>query len=338
MDRSRIIVWFAALLGAVQQVPAYNPVEVRRPDEQAALAETAKNGKDEKTRLAAAFRIYDQALLADIAKEALHKDRWIARAAVYRLTDQAALSEIAQRAGTDAGIMVHSMAIHNLTNDTILTELAKSTGDRYALNAVRRKLENPYAYERPQQTDMWGPIFSLTMHPYSITANAQPWPPVLVPEGCGTLLSVGCKVTSSDTDPIIGELEYITDGDKDLDPGTCVELAPGLQWVQIDLGEEKEIHAVYILRCDYGCRVYHDVIIEISNDAAFENGVVTVFNNDHDNSAGRGKGRDKEYPDYKFGRPFPVDAVKGRYVRCYSNGNISNKMSHYTEIEVYGRR
>jgi hypothetical protein len=63
------------------------------------------------------------------------------------------------------------------------------------------------------------------------------------------------------------------------------------------------------------------VIIQISNDSKFFEGVVTVFNNDYDNSAGLGKGQDKEYIESLYGKAFAVDAVKGRYVRCYSRGN-----------------
>jgi len=29
--------------------------------------------------------------------------------------------------------------------------------------------------------------------------------------------------------------------------------------------------------------------------------------------------------------------VKGRYVRLYSNGNTTNKMNHYIEVEVFGK-
>jgi len=166
-----------------------------------------------------------------------------------------------------------------------------------------------------------------------------PRPPIFVPVGCDELLSRGCKVTSSDPDPIIGELHYVTDGEKQYDASTYVEIEPGLQWIQIDLGEEKEIHAVCIWHTGGGevQRVYRDVICQISNDPKFVDGVVTVFNNDFDNSAGFGKGKDKEYVESHFGRPFAVDAVKGRYVRCYSRGNTCNSMNHYVEVEVYGR-
>ena len=158
-----------------------------------------------------------------------------------------------------------------------------------------------------------------------------------VPVGADRLLSKDCKVTSSDPQPIFGELAYITDGDKEHDSGTYVELGPGLQWVQIDLGNEKEVSAASVWHYHGEARIYYDVVCQISSDVGFSNGVVTVFNNDHDNSSSLGAGTDKEYIETYEGRPFPVNAVRGRYVRFYSRGNSSNEMNHYTEIEVYGR-
>jgi len=78
--------------------------------------------------------------------------------------------------------------------------------------------------------------------------DGKPYPSIMVPAGCDTVLSRDCKVTSSDSDPIIGELSYITDGDKEHDAATYVELGPGTQWVQIDLGKEREV---------YGACVWH---------------------------------------------------------------------------------
>ncbi|MBR4171661.1 MAG: hypothetical protein IKR48_08430, partial [Kiritimatiellae bacterium] len=63
----------------------------------------------------------------------------------------------------------------------------------------------------------------------------------------------------------------------------------------------------------------------------------TVFNNDHDNSAKLGKGKDKEYIETSEGRPFAINGVKARYVRFYSNGNTSNEKNHYTEVDIYGK-
>ena len=161
--------------------------------------------------------------------------------------------------------------------------------------------------------------------------------PIEVPVGADKVISKDCKVTSSDPEPIMGELFFITDGNRKYDVVSCVEIGAGTQWVQIDLGEEKEIHAACVWRYHGETRVYFDVICQISNDPDFVSGVVTVFNNDHDNSSKLGVGTDKEYIETHEGRPFAIRGVKGRYVRFYSRGNTSNEMNHYTEIEVYGR-
>ncbi len=79
------------------------------------------------------------------------------------------------------------------------------------------------------------------------------------------------------------------------------------------------------------------MICQVSNDKDFRVGVVTVFNNDHDNSAKLGAGKDKEYIEDASGRPFTLPAMKARYVRFYSCGNTANEMNHYTEIEIYGK-
>jgi hypothetical protein len=160
--------------------------------------------------------------------------------------------------------------------------------------------------------------------------------PVEVPTGT-KLLSKGCKVTSSDAEPIIGELAFVTDGDKEHDAATYVELGPNTQWVQIDLGKEKQIYAGCIWHYHGEARVYRDVVCQISNDPDFIDGVQTVFNNDHDNSSKLGAGKEKEYVEDNKGRPFAVNGVKGRYFRFYSRGNTSNEMNHYTEIEVFGK-
>jgi len=71
--------------------------------------------------------------------------------------------------------------------------------------------------------------------------------------------------------------------------------------------------------------------------ASFIADVVTVFNNDHDNSAGLGVGRDKEYIECNEGRCFPVEGGRARYLRFYSKGCTETPVNRYTEIEVYGR-
>jgi hypothetical protein len=82
--------------------------------------------------------------------------------------------------------------------------------------------------------------------------------------------------------------------------------------------------------------VYHDVIVEVANDPTFKDGVTQVFNNDYDNSSGRGRGTDRPYTESRYGKPIQVNGVVGRYVRCYSCGNSWNEMNHYAEVEVFG--
>lgn len=168
-----------------------------------------------------------------------------------------------------------------------------------------------------------------------LKAAAAKAPELQVPAGT-VLLSKGKPVTASDDFPIIGELTYVTDGEKDAGEGFFVELANGLQWVQIDLEQEADIQAVWLWHYHSQRRAYHDVIVQISNDPAFASGVTTVFNNDYDNSAALGKGTDAPYIETQYGLLIPVKGIKARYVRLYSQGNTSNDMNHYIEVEVFG--
>jgi hypothetical protein len=156
-----------------------------------------------------------------------------------------------------------------------------------------------------------------------------------VPKGT-TLLSLNKTVTSSDSLPVIGELEMITDGEKSGGDGFFVELGPMPQWVQVDLGAAHPLHAILLWHYHSQARVYRDVIVQVSNDPAFKTGVTTVFNNDHDNSSKLGAGKDKEYIEVAEGKLFDPKGAKGRYVRFYSSGNTTNDLNHYVEIEVFG--
>ena len=158
--------------------------------------------------------------------------------------------------------------------------------------------------------------------------------PFFVPKGT-TNLAKAKPVTSSDM-PIFGELELITDGDKDAPDGCSVELAPGLQWVQIDLGKSAEISAIVAWHFLQE-RVYHDVIAQVSDDAEFKTGVTTLFNNDHDNTQGMGAGKDPAYVDNFQGWLIDGKGTNGQYVRLYSAGNTASDLNHYIEVEVYGK-
>ncbi len=161
-------------------------------------------------------------------------------------------------------------------------------------------------------------------------------PQFLVPEGT-ELLSSGKPVTASDDYPLIGTLDLITDGEKQAGEGYFLELMNGLQWVQIDLEQQAEISAVYVWHFHSQKRAYHDVIVQISDDPEFTEGVTTVYNNDYDNSANMGQGSDRPYVETRFGKVIDAENTKGRYVRLYSNGNTSDDMNHYIEVEVFGK-
>jgi hypothetical protein len=165
--------------------------------------------------------------------------------------------------------------------------------------------------------------------------TGKPRGPFYVPTGT-VMVSAKKKVTSSDMQPVIGELDMITDGEKAGGDGFFVELGPGPQWVQIDLGATHALHAILAWHYHSQARVYRDVIVQVSNDPAFKTGVTTVFNNDHDNSSKIAPGNDKEYIEVAEGRLFDPKGAAGRYVRLYSSGNTTNDLYHYVEVEVYG--
>jgi hypothetical protein len=147
-------------------------------------------------------------------------------------------------------------------------------------------------------------------------------------------------VKSSDEMPIIGEISYITDGDKEAADGSYVELGPLVQHITVDLGQPSELYAIVMWHYHKQPRVYTDVVVQLSNDADFIKDVKTIFNNDLDNSAGLGVGTDKHYIETSEGKLIDLisqGSPKARYIRFYSNGNTSNDLNHYIELEVYGK-
>ncbi len=145
------------------------------------------------------------------------------------------------------------------------------------------------------------------------------------------------KVTSSDNDPDVGTLDMIVDGDKDGNEGSWVELGPGKQWVQIDLARRANIYAVLVWHFHAQARVYRDVVVQVSDDPTFSKGVETIFNSDFHNELGLGAGKDLNYIETYQGKLIDANGVQGRYVRLYSNGNTTNRLNHYIEVEVWGK-
>lgn len=157
----------------------------------------------------------------------------------------------------------------------------------------------------------------------------------LVPKGTVNL-ALNKKVTAS-CKAFNGNLEQITDGDKEARDETVVELKPRLQWVQVDLGASHPIYEILFWHWHQEPIICHDVVVQVSNDPNFIDGVTTLFNNDQDNSAGLGIGTDLEYWETNEGKLVHANGVKARYVRLYSRGSTyRDQLNRYTEIEVYG--
>lgn len=182
------------------------------------------------------------------------------------------------------------------------------------------------------QTELPKPLFVGT--PVQITvANLEPkltkWPDFSVPAGTANLAK-GKKVTASDMEPVVGTLDLVTDGDKEGDEGSWVELGPGKQWVQIDLEKAATVYALVVWHFHNQSRVYRDVVVQISDDPTFSKGVTTVYDNSD-------SGKDRPYIESFYGKIIDGKGTKGRYVRLYSNGNTTNKLNHYIEVEVFGK-
>ena len=166
--------------------------------------------------------------------------------------------------------------------------------------------------------------------------STTPRPPMMVPPGLKNL-APGAKVTCSDTNATAQTLAKLTDGDKVcLDEG-IICLAKGTQWVQLDFGEPHELYAVVIWHNHVPRKLFHDVVVQLSDDGELLTGVETLFNNDRDNSSGRGIGTDREYLESVEGRLINAKGIKARYLRCYSKDSTESHLNQYAEIEVYGR-
>ncbi len=146
------------------------------------------------------------------------------------------------------------------------------------------------------------------------------------------------KVTSSAAPFGDAPLSFITDGNKEADEAFEVEIKPRLQWVQIDLGEVDPLSYVVVWHTHREPVVFHNVVVQLSNDPNFVEGVRTIFNNDQENSVGAGVGKDREYVETNEGRLIDAKGTKARYVRLYSNGStyLHDKLNRYTEVEVFG--
>lgn len=159
-------------------------------------------------------------------------------------------------------------------------------------------------------------------------------PPFMAP--VGTTVISRSKPVSASAEPLQGKLEQAVDGKKSHEKENLLELPEGMQWVQIDLQEVSEIHAILLWHNFQGTHIYFDVIGQVSNDPEFKKEVKEFYNNDHDNTSHLGEGKDKEYLERNYGRLFDLKGIKARYVRFYGNGSTSWTTNHVLEIEVWG--
>jgi len=165
-------------------------------------------------------------------------------------------------------------------------------------------------------------------------------PPFMVPPGL-TNLALLKPVTCSDDEPVAGDVDQVTDGLKKSGPFDYVELGPGLGWVQIDLGQVRTIHAVVIWHFYKNATIYNDVIVRVADDAEMSRNARTLFNNDHDNSARLGTGRNTAFYTRWWGeivdaRGKDARGTRGRYVRVYTAGGMEDEPVRFVEIAVYG--
>jgi hypothetical protein len=161
----------------------------------------------------------------------------------------------------------------------------------------------------------------------------KPRAPYLIVKGVQNV-ALNKPVTSS-VKPFTGELNQLTDGKKEAFDYDAVEMKKGTQWVQVDLGKAEAIQAVVMWHDHRYIQVMHDVIVQVSNDPEFKEGVTTVFNNDVDNSSGLGVGTDREYFETHEGKIVDAKGVKGRYVRTYTKGSSLSALNCWQELEVY---
>jgi outer membrane lipoprotein-sorting protein len=193
------------------------------------------------------------------------------------------------------------------------------------LAALAIKLPKPMFVGTPQNVTV----------PHLEKPLGKPRPPFYAPVGTKNI-AFGKTVSSTDEFPIIGELEWITDGDKEGADGSFVELGPFPQSITIDLETEHNIYAIVFWHYHKEARVFFDVVVQVADDPDFTTNVRTLFNNDIDNFLGLGVGKDMHYTETAEGKLIDAKGVNARYVRLHSNGSTGSDANHYIEVEVYG--
>jgi hypothetical protein len=196
-----------------------------------------------------------------------------------------------------------------------------------------------FAQLEPLDIKLPQPMFVGTPTNFKVTNLEKPRevarPPFFAPPG--TYNAALGKNVYSNYEPRIGELWRVTDGDKEATSYSYVELGQGHQYITIDLEELYTIYAITIWHYHMSARVYLGVAVQVSSDPDFIMDVVTIFNNDMDNSLGLGVGTDYHYVETHEGKLIDAKGFEGQYIRLHSMGNTDNDLNHYIEVEVYGK-
>jgi len=150
------------------------------------------------------------------------------------------------------------------------------------------------------------------------------------------------KPVTASAEPIVGDVDQITDGIKKSRKFDYVELPGKFGWVQVDLGQRRTIHAVIVWHFYKNATIYGDVIVRLADDAALTQNVRTLFNNDHDNSAGMGKGSDEAFYTRWWGELVDArgknhEGTPGRYVRVYTSAGWDKEPPRFVEVSVFGK-
>jgi hypothetical protein len=206
------------------------------------------------------------------------------------------------------------------------TEKADPNTPKTEMAPLQIKLPTPLFIGTPQNVRV----------PYLKKPLGKPRPPFYAPVGTKNV-ALGKPVTCTDEEPIIGETEMITDGDKEGSDGSFIELGPSPQSITIDLEAMYDIYAIVVWHYHKEAWVFFDVVVQVADDSDFITNVRTLFNNDIDNSLGLGVGKNMHYTETAEGKLIDAKGVRARYVRLHSNGSTGSDANHYIEVEVYGK-
>ena len=212
--------------------------------------------------------------------------------------------------------------------------------DTHARGRVRAPAAPQSAKLEPIAIALPKPLFEGTPVPTKVPnlekPSKNPRPPFLAPAGTVNL-ALHKPVTSSDSDPVIGNLEMITDGNKAGIDGTYVELKPGIAKRGDRPGAKvHDLRHPGVALSQRGGS-YSGVVVQVADDPDFIVNVRTLFNNDSNNESGSGIGKDQRYVETTEGKLIDAKGAEARYVRLFSNGSDKTPANHYIEVEIFGK-